>query len=57
MRDHEWIDADELFELIHLRNNIALIKILKSVEGETGMVAKQLNDACLDQFEILRHRF
>ena len=57
VRDHEWIDADELFELIHLRNNIALIKILKSVEGETGMVAKQLTDACLDQFEILRHRF
>ena len=57
VRDHEWIDSDELFELIHLRNNIALIKILKSVEGETGMVAKQLTDACLDQLEILGHRF
>ena len=56
LNEYNWANADELFELIHMRNNIALIKILKSIDGVQGAVAQQLTNACLDQMEILRHR-
>lgn len=56
LKELDWVDADELFEQIHMQNNIALIKILKSLRGVHGGVSYQLTNACLDQLEILRHR-
>ena len=57
LKEYSYIDADELFEQIHMRNNIALIKILKSIAGSRSQVAHKLINACLDQLEILRHRY
>ena len=57
LHDYGWIDPDTLFEQIHMKNNIALIKILKSLDGTCGSVSCQLTSACLDQLEILRHRY
>ena len=57
LKDHDWVNVDELFEQIHMQNNIALIKILKSLNGVNESVCSQLTNACLDQLEILRHRY
>ena len=57
LKDLEWANADELFEQIHMQNNIALIKILKLLHGSHGSVSYQLTNACLDQLETLRHRY
>ena len=57
LKELDWVNADELYEQIHMQNNIALIKILKSLNETHGSVSYQLTNACLDQLEILKHRF
>ena len=57
LKNYKWVNTDELFEQIHMQNNLALIKILKSLHGAQGDVSIQLTNACLDQLEILRHRY
>ena len=57
LKEYNWVDADALFEQIHMQNNMALIRILKSLLETHGSVSSQLTNACLDQLEILRHRY
>jgi len=57
LKNINWINTDELFEQIHSKNNLSLIKIIKLLDGVKGIVAERLTTACLDQLEILRHRY
>ena len=57
LQEYDWVNADELFEQLHSKNNMALVNILKALRNDQGHVARQLTAACLDQLEILRHRY
>ena len=57
LQGYYWINTDELFEQLHSRNNIGIVNILKALRNDQGHVARQLTAACLDQLEILRHRY
>lgn len=47
----------ELFEQIHQANTLALVDLVRRLEGVPGEVAGQLRHGCLDQLSALSHHF
>jgi len=56
-RNLEGIEANELFEQIHLRNTQCLVNILRELQNVEGDVAQRLRTGCLDQLAALSHHF
>ena len=54
---HEGINANELFDQIQQYNTIALVNLMRALEGLDEPVAKQLRTGCLDQLASLSHHF
>ena len=50
---HPNINANELFEQIHLKNRIIVIDLVKDLQNINNNAARQLETACLNQIEIL----
>ena len=47
------VDADELFDQIHLRNRLVIIEILRRLSSLDTTIANQLREACFNQLEAL----
>ena len=54
---HEGINANELFDQIQQFNTLALVNLLRALEGLEEPVAQQLRNGCLDQLAALSHHF
>ena len=53
----EGVEANELFEQIQQRNTLALVNLLRELQGIEGDVASKLRNGCLDQLAALSHQF
>ena len=53
----EGVEANELFEQIQQRNTLALVNLLRELQGVEGDVASKLRNGCLDQLAALSHQF
>lgn len=56
-RSLEGIDAHELFDQIHQRNTMVLIRMLRELENVEGDVAQLLRTGCLNQLAALSHHY
>ena len=51
------VNSSELFEQIHQANTLAVVDLLRRLEGVPGETAGQLRHGCLDQLSALSHHF
>lgn len=56
-QEAEGINANELFDQIQQFNTIALITIIRELEGIEGEVASLLRTSCMDQLAVQSHYF
>ena len=56
-RSLEGIDARELFDQIHQRNTMVLVRMLRERENVEGDVAQRLRTGCLDQLATLSYQY
>ena len=54
---HQGVNANELFDQIQQYNTIALVNLLRALEGLEEPVAQQLRKGCLDQLAALSYHF
>ena len=54
---HKELNPDEGFDQIHSKNRLILINLIKKLDGDKSMIAKQLTNACFDQIVILSEHF
>ena len=51
------IEPNELFDQIQQRNTLALVNLLRDLQGVEGDVASRLRSGCLDQLAALSHHY
>ena len=51
------IEPNELFDQIQQRNTLALVNLLRDLQGVAGDVASRLRSGCLDQLAALSHHY
>lgn len=51
------IDANELFDQLHLRNTQAFVQLLRELQGVDSDIAELLREGCLNQILALSHHY